>query len=224
MPVVAKCVLEGGTVSCSPGKSSGFEGQRIGLWNKTRPKRMIPYYHPVGIATEFCSGCAVLQVIFSVMLGHPGTFYERIQECVVHIFSESLPAISPVFQGIHFLAGPDRLEGFPVQFNAIEGVAVAAAIVHIQPSVLIQEEIRVPASNIERINERLPLIVFRVGAHPDGKIPGVGGPKDNHRIPQYGDSRGTEFIIPLVPGPQKFPGHKIPVQHVAAPPVSPLVG
>ncbi len=110
---------------------------------------MIAYHHTIGIAAELGSGCAILQIIFAVMFGHPGAFNEGIKEGIIEVFAKTLPAIAPGFKQIHFLAGAFGRKGFAVNFYPIQRIPVAAAIVHVQLSIIIQEKVRVPATDFK---------------------------------------------------------------------------
>lgn len=113
MPPVAVVVLKGGAVPRTSYKSAQLHAQRIGL-GRERTQRIIANHHTVGIATEFRSGCTVLQIIPAVVFCHPGTFDEGIQKGIVHVLAKTLPAIAPVFEEIHFFSCADRLQSFPV--------------------------------------------------------------------------------------------------------------
>src|SRR5258708_15876843 len=135
-----------------------------------------------------------------------------------------LPAIVPVLQFVGLLPGADRLEGFPGQLDAVEGEGITAAIVHIEPAVVVREKSRVPAPNVKRVDEWFPLISFWIGAHPQRELPGIGRTEYEQGVSDDADGGGTKFIISFIPGSEGFSGGEILVPHVRASPVFPLRG
>ena len=224
MPVVAGIVPEGASMACPPCKSAQLHAEGIGLRGKW-PQGVVAYQHSVGIATEFGSRGSILQVIFPLVFGHVGAFHERIEESIVHVFAKPLPAIAPGFQEVHLLTGAHRIHGFPVKFDAIHGIPVAAAIVHIEFAIVVGEKVGVPAANFKTVNQRFPFVGSGIGTHPNGKFTRVSRPENQHRVADDAHRRGAQFVIhPGIPGAQEFARMEFPVEHVAARPVTPLVG
>ena len=131
-------------------------------------------------------------------------FNKGIQKSIVHVLTKPLPAKAPGFQQVHFFAGTNRLERFPVQFNAIHGKFITAPVIHIELSVIIGKKRRIPSANIKGVHQWFPVIGLGIGTHPHGELTRIGGTKHNHRIPDNPHARCTEFIIAFIPGPQKF--------------------
>ncbi len=104
MPVIIPVVLECCTVSCSVCETAGFKAEGHRLRDK-RTEGIITHYHTIGITAEFCSRCSILKVIFPVVFSHPGTLNKRVQKSVVHVFAETLPAISPWFEDVQLPSG-----------------------------------------------------------------------------------------------------------------------
>src|SRR5579872_3564853 len=201
VPVVLFAVLESGAMSRPPRKSARFKRQGIGLRCKVISDRPRTYDHAVGVAAELGAGSAILQIIFSVMFGHPGAFDKRVQEGVVPVFAKSLPAVPPVLQPVGLLPGPDGFKSGAVQLDAVQRVAVAAAVVHIKAAIIVGEKGRIPTADLEGVDQRFPVVGFRIRAHPQRKLACIRRAKNKHRIPYdpYGGS--AQLIINLVPWP-----------------------
>src|SRR5436309_1673874 len=138
-------------MASSPDKPAGLETKWIRLRNK-RSERRITHHHPICIAAHFGSRSAILKVIFSIVFGHPGSLDESIQKGIVHVFPESLPAITPTLQQIHFLTGGFGLKGLAIELNSIKRITITAAIVHVKPAVVVSKKSRVPATDLKGIN------------------------------------------------------------------------
>ena len=148
-------------------------------------------HHSVGITAKFCTGSAVLQIIFPIVFGHPRTFNKWIQESVVKMFSKALPSIPPWLEKIHLFARSDRLHGFPVEFDAIKRISVAASVVHVKLSIIIGEECRIPTSDFKGIDQRFPSVAFGIGAHPQGEVFAVGRAENQHGITNDSNCRSA---------------------------------
>src|SRR5882757_5126867 len=96
-----------------------------------RPQGSIAYHYPISVAAEFGARRPVLQVVFPIMFCHPGAFDERVEESVVVVFAKTLPSETVRVKEGQFLAGADGLKGLAVQPDAIEGIGIAASIIHV---------------------------------------------------------------------------------------------
>jgi membrane protease subunit (stomatin/prohibitin family) len=113
------------------------------------PERFVRNRNPVGIPAEFCSRGAILKIILVIVFSHPGSFNKWIQEGIIGVFAETLPSITVIIKKKKLFPCANRIEVLPVYLNSIDRVGVAAPIVHVQPFVIIDKEIRVPSADLK---------------------------------------------------------------------------
>ena len=188
VPVMPMGVLDGGAMARAVGKAAGLVGEGIVFGDRERPQGMFGNEH--GIAVYIVLGCweCVLQIVFSVMLGHERPFdvgiipskapgqdahlflagqalffphllrhphqlakhffgsridiYTRLGTDMV--FTYALIAPSAVVHPEHDPALGERFHSLRVQFHAPDRRDVGAAPIQVQPSVVIQEKVRIP--------------------------------------------------------------------------------
>jgi hypothetical protein len=63
-----------------------------------------------------------------------------------------------------------------------------------------------------------------MGTHPYGEVFFVSGSNDKQGVTHDKDGGCAEFIIYFVIGFKEFAGYEMPVRHITAPPVAPLIG
>src|ERR1035438_8156830 len=114
VPPVLKRVLESGTMSGARRKSPWFERKWVRLGSEWT-QRSIAYNNSIGVPAEFGARRAILQIIFTMMFGHPGTFNKWVQKSIVVVFPKTLPSITPILQEIHFFSCSQWLHRLPVQ-------------------------------------------------------------------------------------------------------------
>src|SRR5690606_38634184 len=107
VPIIAVVILECRPMACTTGKPAGLIAKGVGLRGK-RPQRAVAHGHPIRIAAEFGAGGGILEVILAAMFGHVCPLYKRVEERIVHVFTEALPAVAPAFQEIELLPRTDR--------------------------------------------------------------------------------------------------------------------
>jgi len=83
-------------------------------------------------------------------IGHPGTFNKRIEERIVIVFTKRC---QPVSQGSRntFPYAPYGCKRFSGLFHTVQRIAIAAAVVHVQPAIVVYEKIWVPAADGKRV-------------------------------------------------------------------------
>src|SRR5215831_7475343 len=123
MPVIIPSVCKRTSMSCTSGKPAGLITKRKRLWCK-RSQRMLTYLHAIGVATEFGSGGAILQIVFAIVFGHPGTFNKRVEKSIIQVFTEALPSKLVRMQTDHLLSFSNRLKGFSVYLHSINGIHI----------------------------------------------------------------------------------------------------
>ena len=74
MPEASLLILHGGAVSCAGQESARFVGIRIVFRQFKRSHRGVSHIDTVGIGIVLGAGRRILQVIFPLMLVHPGAF------------------------------------------------------------------------------------------------------------------------------------------------------
>src|ERR1044072_9855911 len=140
MPPVTIFILVCSPMTSSFGKAAGLVREGIVYLVGKRPQRLITYIYTIAIAAELRAGCAVLQVIFAVMLIYPCTFHEGFQEGIVVGFPKTFPAMYIIVQVDELFSFADGLQCFTVYFAAVNGIGITGAMIEVQPAIVICKE------------------------------------------------------------------------------------
>ena len=153
-PELAVLVMEGAAVAGAHREARGLEGQRVVLRVGEGAHGAVGHIDAVRVGEELQADGGVLEVVFPVVLGHPGTFdpwiflFEvvaaPVEDGVDHVVVGALleAVLLVVAEEEDFGAG-DFLEGFLVQLDDLEGHELGPAVVEVEPAVVIDEHVGV---------------------------------------------------------------------------------
>ena len=98
MPVLIIGILKSCSMSGTACKTSWLIRKRIvGLvfkWSEW----IVAHINTISISTKLRSRCAILQIIFIVVLGHKSTFGKRLQKGIVVVFPKAFPTVFVIIQ------------------------------------------------------------------------------------------------------------------------------
>ena len=146
---------------------------------------MVTHIDTVGIHLELGAGRAILQVVLAAMLGHKGALGKRLERhLVVIVHPEAFPAMAVGMQPHEVVNLADGGKIVSADFNALEGIFVARAIVFVESSVIIEEDVGVPGGQCVAFHRTAPAAALGVGGIPDGQAL-VGRTRVKQRVTHY---------------------------------------
>src|ERR1041384_3399839 len=131
-------------MSRAPGKTTRFIRKRVVFLVREGAQRAVSHVDAVGISALLGPGRRILQVIPAVVLVHPGTLHERIEEGVVVVFAEALPAVDIPVSMYQFNPLAHRLKRPAVYLLAVGRIEIARSVIEVDSSVVIEKKSRVP--------------------------------------------------------------------------------
>ena len=195
MPVVARQVGKGASMPYPLHKATGLVTHGIVLLVGERAQWVVAHIDAVGIDLELGARGAVLEIILAVMLGHESPFHERLEShLVIVVHAEALPAVFVGLQEHQVMDFADRCEVFAADFNALDGIFVARAVVFVEPAIIVEEHIGVPGGQGVAFHGAAPAAVLGIGAVPDGQTL-VGGAGVEQRVAHHPCGGSTLVIV-----------------------------
>ena len=159
-------------------ETAGLEGERIVLGVSERSCRTVRYIHAVRVGDELQAYGRVLEIVLAFVLGHPRSLdpgellLEVVPSAVEYGINHvlGLPGLKTV---VLYVAEEKRhrfgylLVGHRVEFDHLERHDLGPAVIEIEPSVIIHEEIGVTVAVAVKLAALFPYALLRVQAPVD---------------------------------------------------------
>ena len=125
MPVIAIRILESTTMTGTLYETSRLIAHRVMFLVGKRAHRFVGYIDTIRIDLELRSRRTVLEIIFTVMLGHESSFRKRRQSrTIVIVHPETFPSVFFRAQHHDLLDLADRVEITAIQFHSLQSEVI----------------------------------------------------------------------------------------------------